>query len=798
MHGLSRRTFLKLAGVGAGALGASAALGVDPARAAALAGTQAASRRTGPPVSLLLNGSPGTVGIFAFPTAVDTVVLDNELVRFTFTRDDAPGIVTGWPDVSITASSVVVGGVELAHNLNGISPRDPDRQHSFYIDASGGKSRLVCSEIRVLRLGSDLTEVVFADTTSSPLRHEHHLIMRQGTRGLYGYNVLTNAGDTPTGINEIRMNTRWDRGILDHAYNWERGSGQQPTYAYLVEQPQVQDETWIVSGQNDPNLPWPASNGGNLPAGTVYTKYDWTLYHHENPMFGHFGNGFGAWFTALGGVTDETLCSFYGVGPSHQDLAIHQDALILNYFGANHYGLPGYTLQPGYRRLYGPWLTFLTVGDPTDPRAMIAHAAALARSEIAENRAGATWVADPLYPAPGERATVKGRLEIADGRPAGAFWVVLSTQDVTDVYTIHEPTYFVKTAEDGTFALPGIPPGWAPGTKTPGPYTLYIFAGQGSVTDQYKQEGIMVAGGVLDLGTIRWAPTNHTTFLWQIGQADRTGGEFALAAYPPDFSNPRAYEKPSHIPGNLTFVVGSNWEPQDWYYAQTQAGTWTVQFNLDRAYTGTVYLTVSSSMQQSHPPAVALNGSPPTSGALPANNDSTIARQADRSGYPRMATLAFDASVLQVGQNTLTLTRGSGVAAGNGLGWDTFLFEVDELQAPPPASLTGRLAGVSGTPTARTLTIEVDNHGAGPANDLRIEGLTLSSTSGPAASPVFVGRDPNRAPVPVIASLAPGASAAVDLTLNLPDAARFVLSISFSANGGRSRGTIVVSGSDLS
>jgi len=71
----------------------------------------------------------------------------------------------------------------------------------------------------------------------------------------------------------------------------------------------------------------------------------------KNPMFGHYGHGFGVWLTPLGGVTDQTLCAFYGVGPNHQDLAIHQDALILNYFGANHYGLPGYS---PHQRLQAP------------------------------------------------------------------------------------------------------------------------------------------------------------------------------------------------------------------------------------------------------------------------------------------------------------------------------------------------------------------------------------------------------------------------------------------------------------
>jgi rhamnogalacturonan endolyase len=54
-------------------------------------------------------------------------------------------------------------------------------------------------------------------------------------------------------------------------------------------------------------------------------------------------------------------------GPQHQDLAIHQDALILNYFSRNHYGEPAYPLAAGYRRLYGLWLTFFTVGTRARP-----------------------------------------------------------------------------------------------------------------------------------------------------------------------------------------------------------------------------------------------------------------------------------------------------------------------------------------------------------------------------------------------------------------------------------------------
>src|SRR6185437_14201042 len=237
--------------------------------------------------------------------------------------------------------------------------------------------------------------------------------------------------------------------------------------------------------------------------------------------------------------------------------------------------------------------------------------------------------------------------------------------------------------------------------------------GRGSVTDQHKQTGITVSGRVQNLGDVVFAPANHTTFLWQIGGADRTGGEFALAARPEDRSNPRAFEKPAAIPAALTFTVGMSWEPRDWYYAQTNAGTWTIAFDLDRAYTGTAFLTVSSSLQAGNRPTVAVNGTTDgITGTLPANNDSTIGRQADRSGFPRRAVLSFPAERLVAGPNTVTLTR---TGTGGGMGWDTILLEVDEPVAPAAAQLRARL--VRRRPQ---WTVEVTNTGPGAANDVRL------------------------------------------------------------------------------
>jgi rhamnogalacturonan endolyase len=751
----------------------------------------AAHAETGPDVRLLLNGAPAAIGTysFPFPPGSSGLVLDNGLVQFTFNGKTATS-------QTMLALSIIANGQQLA---------PLDGQNSFYVDASGGTPSLVCSQVKVLRNSPDLAEVAFVDTTTTTLRPEHHLIMRRGKPGLYGYVIET--ANTAFSISELRVVTRWNRTLLDHVFNWERGSpdapgtalnGQQPTYAYLNTQTNVQDETWRIDAINNPNLPPPESNSGNLLPGMVYTKYNWSLYHHENPFFGHYGHGYGAWFVSLGGVTDKTLSASYGVGPNHQDLAVHQDAIILNYFGANHYGLPGYPLPAGYKRLYGPWYFFVTVGDVANPQGVIQDANTIAQAEIAENRTGSDWISDPFYPAPAQRTTVTGHLQIADGRPADGFWVVLSTQNVTDVYTIHEPTYFVKTDAEGNFSLPGIPPAWAPGTANPGSYTLYIFASKGSITDQYKQTGITISGATQDLGTITWAPANRSTFLWQIGKADRMGGEFALATNPTDRSNPRSYEKPSQVPGNLNFVIGSSWEPKDWYYAQTNAGTWTITFNLDRTYTGTAFLTVSSSLQSGSRPTVAINGSTSgMTGSLPNNNDSTIARQADRSGYPRLATLSFPASLLQTGLNTVTLTRGAGTAAGNGLGWDTFVMEVDETAVPSPAQLAGEIVATSGAEGANVWTLKITNTGGGAANDVRLDGFTFTQVAGPAVAPAITNRDPNVFPVPIASSIPAGGSATVDVMIDFkgpPGASQFDATIPFSANGGRARGVISAPG----
>jgi rhamnogalacturonan endolyase len=292
---------------------------------------------------------------------------------------------------------------------------------------------------------------------------------------------------------------------------------------------------------------------------------------------------------------------------------------------------------------------------------------------------------------------------------------------------------------------------------------------------------------------IAWTPTQRSTFLWQLGTADRTGGEYALATQSPARPSPRAFEKPSMIPGSLDFTIGTSWEPEDWYYAHPNDGTWTIHFPLDRVPDGTAYLTVSSSMQQGTPPTVSVNGaSVGITGTLPAHNDSTIGRQADRSGYPRRALLTFPASLLVEGDNTIAFTntppQGATTLAvepvSRGFGWDTIVLETDGAAPARPARLTGRVTSHGASHGESTWRIEIVNDGSGPANDVRLDALRWQH-----GVPTVAGRDPNAFPVPVAATIPPGGRATLTVRITSPVPHGGRLTAGFRANGGRVTGS---------
>ena len=737
-------------------------------------------------MTVTFNGQPAVVGNYT-KAASSSLTMDNGLLRFTLVADGA--------DVNMAEFVVTGVAANLAHTS----------EKTWYEDWSGGSNGndAGVDTIRILRITPTLAEVALADTRHPRRRLEQHIIMTADTAGLYTFTVMS-VVSASEGLNEIRHNTRWDRCVLNHAVNHERPAGIQPTYPYLDNMEKLQDETWRVDGKPNTSLPCPADNNGDLPAGRVYTKYGWSLYHMENPFFGHMGQVgeqlVGVFLTPLGGVSNSTAAATYGVGPQHQDLAIHQDGIILNYMDPNHYGLPAYSVPRGYTRLYGPYLLHATVGQASNPTGFFATAAATAARQIAASIPALAIVEHPLYAPASARANVTGRLVIADGRPSGQHWVLVSTQSLAQVYEIHEPLYYVLTTDGGRFTIPGVPPGT---------YTLYAYAASGSITDTLRQPAKVVVSGktpVVDVGDVTWTPDdNGMKLLWQVGVADRTGGEFALAR------QPRAWELPGMVPGDLNFTVGKSYEARDWYYAQTQGGTWSVIFPVAEAITGsTARLTVSASLTDGSAPSVTVNGNR-VSGSLPDNRDSTLSRQAVRSGYPRLAVLTFPTAWLHVGDdNVMAFSRPAAAGGDNntGMGWDTVKLQV-------PSSRSHRVGGDKAKLTvtsvrvlsAHELQITVRNDGPVAAMCTRLAGLSLvggivGALTSPAASLIFSNNmDPARFPLPL--GVVPGGGGSTSVTVRVDNdmsqwTGRAHFQLRISADGGHTLLSTVVPASSIS
>lgn len=599
-----------------------------------------ASARAADEVQLLVNDAPAVPGDMK-PADIKSLVLTNGIVRLTFGKD-ARG------DFSCT--SAMKGTQELAHNLHGVEPRDVDAHRTFYLDYGAGRGDLNADTVRIVKNTPDVAH--FAVIDSRALHLEHHFVMLKGESGVHPYVIInTKAGGGSGAGGEMRTMYRFDMDILNWAYSFER-SGQQPKYALLQsisEKGNVGDETW------------------RLPDGTIYQKYDYSLYYSEAPMWGHYGHGYGVFFIP---VSTES----YAGGPLRDELAVHQDALILNYIGGGHYNGGGTAAGTNGEKIHGPWFLYFNTGD--SPKAIIDDALKTAAAEKA--KWPYQWVDEPLYPI--HRTTVTGQLKISHDRSAAFAYIILgkpgggggaaggrgggrggrggaggSAPDrASALYTqAGDYIYYVKADANGKFSLPAV---------RPGTYTLYAWQTQGPITQSFARDGVEVKGDTLDLGAVDWDAPYHPTFLWQIGKADRMAGEFKFG------SSPRTNQWINQVPANLTFTIGQSKEADDWYYAQ-HTGLWTVNFNVEKPPAGNAYLTIAIAGGGAN---VTLTVNDTPVGNLSYGDDASVRRAANRSGRYARNEFTFPASQLKQGLNTLKLQ-----ANGAGLMYDTIVMEAD-------------------------------------------------------------------------------------------------------------------------
>ena len=117
------------------------------------------------------------------------------------------------------------------------------------------------------------------------------------------------------------------------------------------------------------------------------------------------------------------------------------------------------------------------------------------------------------------------------------------------------------------------------------------------------------------------------------------------------------------MPETLTFTIGQSKENEDWYYAQTKNGEWSIVFNCDQTYTEPLRLTIAHAAAAARVKEnVLINGK--DLGLIRTENDGSVYRSAILSGRYTEYTFDIQPGDLKQGENKLTLKLW-GIPEGN-------------------------------------------------------------------------------------------------------------------------------------
>lgn len=529
-----------------------------------------------------------------------------------------------------TLGSLVRNGVELVCNTPERS--DTDNKTAFYVDyhAEGAFRKYRSPRLEVVKADEKMAHIAYKDA-SGYLAIEYHIILMQGESGYYSYVIGANNTDVEFQLAEFRIVYRCGSRVFDHAFNGER-HGAQPTKKYMEQYEKLQDETYRLpnDGRNPQGEPY--SNGD------VYSKYDYAGYFSKNPVWGQYGHGYGFFLIPVS-------TEYYPGGPMKQELLVHYDGILLNYFTGSHFGTGNLHVPVGWKKFYGPFYLYFNEGD--DPEELYRNALLKAAEE--KKKWPYQWVDDPLYPL--TRSCLNGKLLREDGSPCADTVVVLGQGGMAVERQSAGYLYHTKTEADGSFVLNNV---------RFGTYSLYAYQTGGSNTEQLQTEPIEVSAPQQTLPPITWKLPAEKV-LWQLGSATRTCEGYRYAG------EARNYKWMSLPPETIHFTIGKDQEAKDWYYAQTKNGTWYIHFHLDQPPTYPCRLIIAIAgackgfMGDKENPLlqVLLNETPVSSTVLV--NDSSVYRSATLSGRYRRIVVPISPKLLKAGENTIALQNVGGM-----------------------------------------------------------------------------------------------------------------------------------------
>ena len=243
--------------------------------------------------------------------------------------------------------------------------------------------------------------------------------------------------------------------------------------------------------------------------------------------------------------------------------------------------------------------------------------------------------------------------------------------------------FWVRADDRGNFSIPNV---------RAGNYTLHAIA-DGVLGDLTVTNIHVVAGKKLSLGKVDWQPVRFGRQLWDIGIPNRKASEFFKGD---DYFHWGWYlQYPKLFPRDVNFVIGKSDFHKDWFFEQLpyntdtnnisgggrgDGTTWAVIFKLTNAPSGKAILRLALCGIGTRSLWGDMNGqSIGTVSNLTYN--ATINRDGIGGSWCER-DLAFDASLMKAGTNTLELTIPPG-SLTSGVMYDYLRLELDEKAVAP-------------------------------------------------------------------------------------------------------------------
>jgi len=470
-----------------------------------------------------------------------------------------------------------------------------------------------------------------------PFEMDLHFVLRDGESGYYFYVVASKEAGTPDAtITQFRHAIRLDYSMINAHLNDERQGTVLSTEEIQNALGKVMDATYMLEN------------------GEFRTKYEWSSPTGEAPVYGLHNETQGVWMIRGGS-------EYLNGGPTKQHNTCHgtdKGPIVLNLLYSNHYGSMGSYVSGEWTKIFGP--TFVYLNQSGDPNSLWHDA------KIQETKMRKAWPYDwmdhPEFPV--DRASVSGQFPNID-----TGWVVLARpyefrgldwqQQGGDSYT-----YRSRIRKDGSFLIPAV---------REGTYSLYAFAP--GIVGEYRKDHIEVDSTAETLlGKLPWKSRSYGKVLWRIGEPDRRAEEFR---HGDDYHHWGLWlEYPEDFPDDVDFIVGQSKERTDWNYAhmimwmeeggwrpkldqntgegEWREPVWKIRFPVDDTIAGFAHLTIGlAGVSRDTELQLYLNGNPLVSYEL-ISSDGCIHRSGI-SGFYRERILTFDASLLDIGENTLSL-----------------------------------------------------------------------------------------------------------------------------------------------